>query len=201
MLPIHRLFLSLKPDCFSGNTRIYLDINLRDIILKELPNGQKYTGDRNIKLRDVRDGKAKMSDFVAQLSPDELELITRGEGPMNSSLGAKGNAGAIGGVSESLREKGIPPIITTDGPSGIRLLSSCSLMPCGTALACTWDTELIKSLFDEMGEVYDSEQIEDNYTVKLRDRHTGRFKKDPWSNYRHPPKLPYREVQNEIARD
>ena len=125
--------------------------NLHDIILKELPNGQKYTGDRNIKLRDVRDGKAKMSDFVAQLSPDELELITRGEGPMNSSLGAKGNAGAIGGVSESLREKGIPPIITTDGPSGIRLLSSCSLMPCGTALACTWDTELIESLFDEMG--------------------------------------------------
>lgn len=129
----------------------YRTTNLRDIILKELPNGQKYTGDRNIKLRDVRDGKAKMSDFVAQLSPDELELITRGEGPMNSSLGAKGNAGAIGGVSESLREKGIPPIITTDGPSGIRLLSSCSLMPCGTALACTWDTELIESLFDEMG--------------------------------------------------
>lgn len=129
----------------------YRTTNLRDIILKGLPKGQKYTGDRNIKLRDVRDGKAKMSDFVAQLSPDELELITRGEGPMNSSLGAKGNAGAIGGVSESLREKGIPPIITTDGPSGIRLLSSCSLMPCGTALACTWDTELIESLFDEMG--------------------------------------------------
>lgn len=129
----------------------YRTTNLRDIILKGLPNSQKYTGDRNIKLRDVRDGKAKMSDFVAQLSPDELELITRGEGPMNSSLGAKGNAGAIGGVSESLREKGIPPIITTDGPSGIRLLTSCSLMPCGTALACTWDTELIESLFDEMG--------------------------------------------------
>lgn len=129
----------------------YRTTNLRDIILKELPKGQKHTGDRNIKLRDVRDGKAKMSDFVAQLSPDELELITRGEGPMNSSLGAKGNAGAIGGVSESLREKGIPPIITTDGPSGIRLLTSCSLMPCGTALACTWDTELIESLFDEMG--------------------------------------------------
>lgn len=129
----------------------YRTTNLHDIILRELPKGQKYTGDRNIKLRDVRDGKAKMSDFVAQLSPDELELITRGEGPMNSSLGAKGNAGAIGGVSESLREKGIPPITTTDGPSGIRLLSSCSLMPCGTALACTWDTELIESLFDEMG--------------------------------------------------
>ena len=125
--------------------------NLKSIILSELPCGKEYTGDKGIKLKDVRDGKAEMSDFVAQLSPDELELITRGEGPMDSKLGAKGNAGAIGGVSTSLREKGIPPIITTDGPSGIRLLSSCSLMPCGTALACTWDTELIEALFDEMG--------------------------------------------------
>jgi len=124
---------------------------LKDKILSELPKAREYTGDKGIKLKDVRDGKAEMADFVAQLSPDELELITRGEGPMNSSLGAKGNAGAIGGVSASLREKGIPPIITTDGPSGIRLLSSCSLMPCGTALACTWDTELIEALFDEMG--------------------------------------------------
>ena len=125
--------------------------SLKSIILSELPCGKEYTGDKGIKLKDVRDGKAEMSDFVAQLSPDELELITRGEGPMDSKLGAKGNAGAIGGVSTSLREKGIPPIITTDGPSGIRLLSSCSLMPCGTALACTWDTELIEALFDEMG--------------------------------------------------
>ena len=125
--------------------------NLKDIILSQLPDARQYTGDRGIKLKDVRDGKAEMADFVAQLSPDELELITRGEGPMDSKLGAKGNAGAIGGVSASLREKGIPPIITTDGPSGIRLLSSCSLMPCGTALACTWDTELIEALFDEMG--------------------------------------------------
>lgn len=70
---------------------------------------------------------------------------------MNSSLGAKGNAGAFGGVLKSLREKGIPPIITTDGPSGIRLLSACSLMPCGTAIACSWDESLTEKLFTEMG--------------------------------------------------
>lgn len=70
---------------------------------------------------------------------------------MNSSLGAKGNAGAFGGVLKSLREKGISPIITTDGPSGIRLLSACSLMPCGTAIACSWDERLTEELFTEMG--------------------------------------------------
>ena len=103
------------------------------------------------KLSDVKEGKVSLDDFTAQLSLEELELISRGEGMMDSPLGAKGNAGAIGGVSESLRAKGIPPVITTDGPSGIRLRKACSLMPCGTALACTWNTELIHELFREMG--------------------------------------------------
>lgn len=70
---------------------------------------------------------------------------------MDSSLGAKGNAGAFGGISESLRAKGIPPMITTDGPSGIRLLATCSLLPSGTALASSWDTELVQDLYTEMG--------------------------------------------------
>lgn len=126
-------------------------VDLRKRILDNLPEGTEITGDRGYKLKDVKDGKVNMRDFVAQLSLDELELISRGEGMMSSKLGADGNAGALGGVSKSLRDKGIPPMITTDGPSGIRLRASCSLMPCGTALACTWDTELINELFDGMG--------------------------------------------------
>lgn len=125
--------------------------DLKQIILDNMPEGKEITGDKGYKLKDVKDGKVSLDDFVAQLSLDELELISRGEGMMGSSLGAPGNAGILAGVSESLREKGIPAITTTDGPSGIRLLSSCSLMPCGTALACTWDTELIEALFTEMG--------------------------------------------------
>lgn len=126
-------------------------VALKKRILENLPEGTEITGDRGYKLKDVKDGKVTMRDFVAQLSLDELELISRGEGMMSSKLGADGNAGALGGVSKSLRDKGIPPMITTDGPSGIRLRASCSLMPCGTALACTWDTELINELFDGMG--------------------------------------------------
>ena len=126
-------------------------VNLKDRISSALPEGKKITGDKGIKLSDVKKGKATLDSFVAQLSLNELESITRGEGMMNSAHGAKGNAGIFAGVSDSLREKGIPPITTTDGPSGIRLLSSCSLLPCGTALACTWDTELVGELFTEMG--------------------------------------------------
>ena len=42
-------------------------------------------------------------------------------------------------------------MITTDGPSGIRLLATCSLLPSGTALASSWDTELVQDLYTEMG--------------------------------------------------
>ena len=66
---------------------------------------------------------------------------------MDSPLGAKGNAGAFGGVLQSLRDKGVKPIITTDGPSGIRLRASCSLIPIGTLLACTFDAPLVEELY------------------------------------------------------
>ena len=63
------------------------------------------------------------------------------------ALGARGNAGVFGGVIESLREKGISPVTATDGPSGIRLYDSCSLLPIGTLLACSFDLELVQDLY------------------------------------------------------
>jgi beta-glucosidase len=105
------------------------------------------TGDKGYKLKDVKEGKITLDQFVAQLDLDELEAISRGDYKMDSPLGARGNAGAIGGVLQSLREKGVPPMITTDGPSGIRLLAYCSLIPIGTAFACSWNTALVKDVY------------------------------------------------------
>ena len=116
-------------------------------ILNHLPEDIPMTGDKGIKLIDVKEGRADMKDCAAQLSLDELEAISRGDYTMDSKLGAKGNAGAFGGVLQSLRDKGIPPIITTDGPSGIRLIASCSLIPIGTLLACSFNTELIEETY------------------------------------------------------
>ena len=83
---------------------------------------------------------------MAQLSDEELALLARGDVTMHSPLGAPGNAGVLGGVSESLREKGVRPITTTDGPSGLRLASYASLLPSGTALASTWNPTLVQEL-------------------------------------------------------
>ena len=80
-----------------------------------------------------------------------VEALTRGEGCMGSSLGVAGNAGAFGGILPSLRDKGIPPVITADGPSGLRLRKYCALLPNGTALASTWDDKLVEELFAHIG--------------------------------------------------
>lgn len=116
-------------------------------ILNNIPEDIEQTGDRGIKLDDVKNGKATMDEFVAQLDNTELEAITRGGYKMDNPLGPKGNAGVYGGVLESLRDKGVRPIVTTDGPSGIRLVSCCSLLPIGTLLACSFNTELVKELY------------------------------------------------------
>lgn len=125
--------------------------DLKQRIVDRRPAEIPCTGDRGFKLGDVKQGKIPLDDFIAQLSDDELEALTRGEGGMGSPLGPTGNAGAFGGVIPSLRDKGVPPIITTDGPSGIRLQASCLLAPCAAALACTWDTELVSEVMACIG--------------------------------------------------
>lgn len=125
--------------------------SIRNIILKNLPEAVEITGDRGIKLSDVKSGKAEMKAFVAQLSLAELEAVSRGDYTMNSPLGAAGNAGVYGGVLKSLRDKGISPVTATDGPSGIRLRAAATLLPIGTALACTWNTELVEKLYSRIG--------------------------------------------------
>lgn len=113
-----------------------------------LPDEIPYTGDCDIRLADVYDGKAALQDFIAQLSDDDLCTIVRGEG-MSSPRVTPGTAGAIGGVSDALVGFGIPAICCTDGPSGIRMdcgnIAFC--LPSGTAMASTWNKELIRELY------------------------------------------------------
>ena len=54
----------------------------------------------------------------------------------------------------SLRDLGIVPVSTHDGPSGLRLrdTDSSSLLPIGSLLACTWNNELVEYLYSLLGE-------------------------------------------------
>ena len=124
---------------------------LRERILSRIPK-DIYVDSMGMFLRDVREGRCTLDAFIASLADNELEALTRGHGMMGSDLGVAGNAGAFGGVIESLRIKGVAPIITSDGPAGLRLKKYCALQPCGTALACTWNTDLVESLSRKIGE-------------------------------------------------
>ncbi len=125
--------------------------DLRKIITDELPEPLRYNGNDNLTLADVRKDKATLEDFIAQLSTKELEALSRGDYTMNSSLSAKGNAGVMGGVLPSLREKGVAPLTTTDGPSGIRIYACCSLLPVGASVAAMWNPDLAYEMYKKVG--------------------------------------------------
>lgn len=97
-------------------------------------------------LAAVARSELDLDAFIATLTPEDLVDLTYGDLVMDSPLGAPGNAGALGGVSEALRARGVPAEITTDGPSGIRLAAHASLLPCGTALASSWDVDGVREL-------------------------------------------------------
>lgn len=143
---------ALKDGALSERTAPQRTVDMRKRILDALPKGTFITGDKGWKLKDVKEGRISLDAFVAQLSLEELEAISRGAYIMGHPWGPKGNAGIFGGVTESLKKKGIPPVVTTDGPSGIRLYASCSLLPIGTLLACTFDTALVERIYAKVGE-------------------------------------------------
>lgn len=126
-------------------------VDLKKRILDNMPAPLNYIGESGIMFDDVKSGKNTLEEFVAQLSFDELEAISRGDYTMNSKYGAAGNAGAFAGITDSLQDKGIPAVITTDGPSGIRLSAGCSLMPNGVCLASSFNMPLVKQLYKEIG--------------------------------------------------
>ena len=110
------------------------------------------TGDRGYRLADVYDNKISLEEFVSQLSDEELCCMVRGEG-MCSPKVTPGTAAAFGGVTQSLAEYGIPCGCCADGPSGIRM--DCGTyafcLPNGTCLACSFDEELVRQLYEMEG--------------------------------------------------
>ena len=119
---------------------------------QNLPETLAYTGDKGYKLVDVLDGKVSMENFMAQISEEDLIAMFRGEG-MCSPKVTPGTAAAFGGVTESMKALGIPVGCCADGPSGIRMDCGTKAfsLPNGTALGCTFNTELVSDLYEMTG--------------------------------------------------
>lgn len=93
--------------------------------------------DERILLKDVAEGKNSLSEFMAQLTDEELVSL----------LGGQPNTGVANTFGMgNLPEYGVPNVMTADGPAGLRIAPECGVSttawPCATLMACTWDTEL-----------------------------------------------------------
>ncbi|BCZ48953.1 beta-glucosidase [Clostridium gelidum] len=119
----------------------------------------------NAKLLDVYNNKITMEQFVAGMSNDELAEIVNGVGMTASEANDQAKKGAAGQTTGKYYEKyGIPEIILTDGPAGIRISQSyedkdknkhyqyCTAWPIGSDLAQTWNTDVVKSVGKAIGE-------------------------------------------------
>ena len=99
----------------------------------KLPEGEApYT------LEQAAQGEISLDAFMTQLTEEELTRLVGG-------VGNRGVANTLGmGDNERL---GIPPVMTADGPAGIRLDPCTGIAvtawPCATLLACTWDPDII----------------------------------------------------------
>lgn len=139
-----------------------LSISWEEVPVSEMPVSERRkcslpkeimpTGNKGLVLADVKEGKASMESFIAQLSDEELSCIIRGEG-MGSPKVTPGTAAAFGGISEALKGYGIPCGCCADGPSGMRLDSGMKAfsLPNGTLLACSFNMELVEELYGFTG--------------------------------------------------
>lgn len=91
-----------------------------------------------ITLFDVANGNASLDDFMTQLSDRDLMHLVSGQ--PNTGVGITFGFG-------NMPEYGVPTAVTADGPAGLRVQPETGVAttawPCATALACTWDREIL----------------------------------------------------------
>lgn len=109
-------------------------------------------------LYDVAKGTVSMQQFVAGLSLTQLGNIVEGSSTLGSTPSAVGAAGYTTPKYENL---GIPGMVLSDGPAGLRLTQQiastpptyqwATAWPVGTMLAQTWNRDLVRQVGDAVG--------------------------------------------------
>ncbi|MBO5006231.1 MAG: glycoside hydrolase family 3 C-terminal domain-containing protein [Clostridia bacterium] len=110
-------------------------------------------------LYDVDEGKVTLDEFISQMSDEDIIEVLSGK--PNTGVA---NTGTMGGYNNKYR---IQPIATADGPAGLRLHRNRGIrttaFPVATALACSWNTELL----EEVGKAGALECKENNIQIWL----------------------------------
>ncbi len=135
-VPAFKPFHTDCPNCVAGAERISLkasDIPCTEYtyqkIPAEIPHGE------TIQWSEVTSGKKTVQDFIAGLTDEQLAYLCIGrfeEGPGDGAfLGQSGHElpGAAGETTSALKNLGVPALVLTDGPAGLRLNQKYQVSP------------------------------------------------------------------------
>ncbi|MBE6727661.1 MAG: glycoside hydrolase family 3 protein [Ruminococcaceae bacterium] len=118
---------------------------------------------KDCSFEDVLSGKISAEELASQLSDDELaKLLTADGSQKRKALGLENKELAVGEGTHThpVKEWGIPASVMQDGPAGVRASAfanpvppddeiagrDCICYPCATALAASWDIELMEEI-------------------------------------------------------
>lgn len=120
-----------------------------------------------------------VDDVLKAMTLEEKAMLVVGG---NRQIASSENNGMIGGhaqrvpgaagATQAIPRLGIPSTVLTDGPAGVRINPKrdndpntyfCTGFPVGTALACTWNTQLV----EEVGKCIGNEVLEYGCDVLL----------------------------------
>lgn len=113
------------------------------------PDPAKKDGEK-LSFREVCKNPEQMDAFIDQLTYEDFGVLLCGAGNQNPNLTAA--QGSIG----HMEEYDIPYLEVCDGPAGVDWGGDATAWPIGTAVACTWNPELI----EQMGEGIAKEAVE-----------------------------------------
>ncbi len=130
-----------KPVDFMENVLGWSDQPVEGVIPPVRGRGHIIPGslpENYINFMDVAEKKADLDAFMEQFSNLELADL----------LGGQPNQGVANTFGFGNNEKyGVPNLMTTDGPAGVRILPEYEIYttawPCATQLAATWNRELL----------------------------------------------------------
>ena len=136
-------------------------------------------GSVNISMAQIKLQEDNVDEVLKAMTLEEKAMIVVGGNRRTESTAANGMIGAhaknvpgAAGATQAIPRLGIPTTVLTDGPAGVRIQPKrendsntyyCTGFPVGTALACTWNTQLV----EEVGRCIGNEVLEYGCDVLL----------------------------------
>ncbi|MCF0197147.1 MAG: glycoside hydrolase family 3 C-terminal domain-containing protein, partial [Bacteroidaceae bacterium] len=103
-------------------------------------------------------GESPIEDVLNALSNSDKCHLVQGSGTLDTYVGSGHEVNGASGYTYAISKYGIPEVVLTDGPAGVRLstlLGSdkkyATFCPSGTAMAATWNTSLVERMAQVIG--------------------------------------------------